>query len=268
MLDHTGGVRADCIPQLAVPVKAMNFTAQLVARFNIALFSPPDIITSKRGIQPGTLQERQRFAGNKSELRIETKRAIVVARLYETDPYGFLRRCPIERGIHQASPDGAILHSRSDRDRTDPKYRRTLVHEVTTDDLPSLFRDYAVESRGADQHRRETGCGFGRGKVWWKVVSFREVSERVIQDTAAHLRIRFTSVANVHSRSPVLQRAYDCHAAADYSLQGTPSHTLKDPVWPPAVDVEPSGPGSLRPSADELPWCCATSNAVAIPRPS
>src|SRR5580700_8778692 len=207
MLDHTGGVRADCIPQLAIPIKAMNFAAQLVARFNIAICSRPDIITSKLGIQLGTLQERQRFAGNKSELCVETKRAIVVARLYETDPYGFLRRCPIERGIHQASPDGAILHSRSDRDRTDPKYRRTLVHKVTTDDLSSIFRDDAVESRSADQHRRETGCGFGRGKVWRKVVSFREVSERVIQDAAAHLRIRLASVANVHNRIPCFAKS-------------------------------------------------------------
>jgi hypothetical protein len=70
----------------------------------------------------------------------------MVARLYQTDPNGFLRSRPIERSIHQASADGAILHSRSDRDRTDPKYRRTLVHEVATNDLPGLFRDYAVEA--------------------------------------------------------------------------------------------------------------------------
>ena len=62
MLDHSRGLCADCIPQLATPVKAMNFAAQLVARFNIALFSRPDIITSKLSAQSGTLQERQRFA--------------------------------------------------------------------------------------------------------------------------------------------------------------------------------------------------------------
>ena len=56
MLDHTGGVPADCIPQLAIPVKAMNFAAQFVARLNIALCSRPHLITGKPGIQFGTLQ--------------------------------------------------------------------------------------------------------------------------------------------------------------------------------------------------------------------
>jgi hypothetical protein len=37
-------------------------------------------------------------------------------------------------------------------------------------------------------------------------VSFREIFESVIQDTATHLRIGFISVANIHNRIPCLAK--------------------------------------------------------------
>ena len=70
--------------------------------------------TGKLGIELGSLQQRQGFAGDESEFRVETKRAIVVARLYQANPYRFLCRCPIEYGTHQASADSVILHFWSD----------------------------------------------------------------------------------------------------------------------------------------------------------
>ena len=74
----------------------------------------------------------------------------MVARLYQADPYGFLCRCPIEYGTHQASADGVILHFWSDGNRTDSKNRRAFVHEVAADNSTGLFGDYAVESWSAD----------------------------------------------------------------------------------------------------------------------
>src|SRR3984957_3212784 len=146
MYDHTCRTRANCVAYLEIPVKAVNVAAQLVAPFNVALFCNADIVTGKLGIGLGSLQQRQGFAGDKPELRVETKRAIVVARLYQTNPCGFFCRCPIEYGTHQASADSVILHFRSDRDRADPKNSRAFVHEVAADNRPGLFRDHAVES--------------------------------------------------------------------------------------------------------------------------
>ena len=74
----------------------------------------------------------------------------MVARLYQADPYGFLCRCPIEYGTHQASADGVILHFWSNGNRTDSKNRRAFVHEVAADNSTGLFGDYAVESWSAD----------------------------------------------------------------------------------------------------------------------
>ena len=93
----------------------MNVAAQLVALFNIALFGQPDIVTGKLDPGRGSLQQRQGFAGDKPELRVETKRAIVVTGLYQPDPRGLFCRCPIECGTHQAFADSLILHFRSDR---------------------------------------------------------------------------------------------------------------------------------------------------------
>src|ERR1700732_2407745 len=107
----------------------MNFATQFVARFEVALFSGSGIVTGKLRIGPGPLQKRQGFAGDKSELRVETERAIVVTRLYEADPYGLLCCCPIDYGTHQAFADGAILRLGRDRDRAKPKNNRALVHE-------------------------------------------------------------------------------------------------------------------------------------------
>src|SRR6202035_2278885 len=132
--------------------------------------------------------------------RIETKRAIVVTRLHQTDPYGSLSRCPIEYGTHQASADSVILHIWSDGNRTDSNNRRAFVHEAAANNFPGLFGDHAVESWVADQHRRETRRDFGRGKVWRKIVLFREICKCVIQDTTTHLCIGFVRVANVHNQ--------------------------------------------------------------------
>jgi hypothetical protein len=39
-------------------------------------------------------------------------------------------------------------------------------------------------------------------------VSFREIFESVMQDTATHLRIGFISVANIHNRIPCLAEGF------------------------------------------------------------
>ena len=70
---------------------------------------------------------------------------------------------------HQCASNSPILHSRINRDRSDPCNRRPLIHKIAADDFVIDFGNDCVKSWICDKLRDQPSRYFRRGKSGGKL---------------------------------------------------------------------------------------------------
>ena len=88
--------------------------------------------------------------------------------------------------FHERASDALILNLGVDGNRPNACNRRALVKAVAAQNLPTRFRNHAIETGMSEHHGKDARRHINRRKVWRESVLGRNLRKGVIADPPAN----------------------------------------------------------------------------------
>src|SRR5687768_4549059 len=116
--------------------------AELIASIDIIATSRTNRMARNSQLKPGSLQVCQQLPYIEAQFGIESQRAVMICSLHQAHAGESFLSCALQHIFHQVSPEGAVLHLRGDRQRTNTRYDCVFPQEIAAHDLSLALGNY------------------------------------------------------------------------------------------------------------------------------